>query len=146
VVDDINGGPNEKSLIFWLFEGFVLSVGIFLLVFGVRQLRGDRNLYPFPQSPRFPLTWVCVLNFIAVLSTVPFYWVSKGGKIDGDVYACCMLALIAAALLGIPMVLLAALTNRRVVWPVAVVILSVSVYPLAKLIFNHAQHLRGFAF
>lgn len=146
-VDDINGGPNEGSPYFWLFEAFILSIGIFLFRFGIRHLNGDRKFYPFPQSPRFPLSWVLVLNFLAVLSMVPFYWVSKGAQIAQigvDVWGWCVLALIAAALLGIPMVLLAVLTNRRVVWPWAVVVLSVSVLPLVKLIFNNAQHLRGF--
>jgi hypothetical protein len=34
VVDDINGGPNEKNPLFWVFEGFVALVGLFLVVFG----------------------------------------------------------------------------------------------------------------
>jgi len=148
VVDDLNGGPNERSVFFWLFELFVVSVGILLFMFGMYQLKApdDKKFDPLPQSPRFPLLWVLAMNGAAVLSTVWLYWVPKGAEINVSVpvYSFCLVILIVADLLGIPMVLLAFLTQRRVVWSWAVVVLSFSVIPLVKLIFYHAQHLRGF--
>jgi hypothetical protein len=37
VVDDINGGPNEKSIFFWVFEGFFVVLGLFLLSLGKKR-------------------------------------------------------------------------------------------------------------
>jgi hypothetical protein len=35
VFDDMSGGPNEKNVFFWMFEGFFALVGLFLIVFGL---------------------------------------------------------------------------------------------------------------
>ena len=38
VVDDINGGPNEGSIIFWLTLGFMALVGVLLLYCGFTRI------------------------------------------------------------------------------------------------------------
>jgi hypothetical protein len=43
VVDDINGGPNEKSIFFWMFEGFFALLGLFLVTFSLSSLARRRN-------------------------------------------------------------------------------------------------------
>jgi hypothetical protein len=42
VVDDINGGPNEKSILFWMFEGFFVLLGLFLVAFSLFSLAKRR--------------------------------------------------------------------------------------------------------
>jgi len=34
VVDDLNGGPNERSVFFWCFEALFALPGVFLIVVG----------------------------------------------------------------------------------------------------------------
>jgi hypothetical protein len=38
VVDDICGGQNERSLYFWIFEGFLALLGLLLIIFGLTLL------------------------------------------------------------------------------------------------------------
>ena len=43
VVDDINGGPNERSVIFWLIFGFITLVGMLLAYYGFFRLSKERK-------------------------------------------------------------------------------------------------------
>lgn len=43
VVDDINGGPNEGSVIFWLIFGLLILVGVFLACCGFSRLSQERK-------------------------------------------------------------------------------------------------------
>jgi hypothetical protein len=110
------------------------------------MLMGQPPVIPqLEQRPsRFPLWWVLGVNCIALGLTIQFYWVPKGMPIRPMAYAFWMFVLMFAGLAGIPIVLPTLRKHPTWVWPWIVVFLSVSPFPLTRLIFDHAQHLRGF--
>ena len=63
IVDDINGGPNEKSVFFWMFEGFFALVGLFLIIFSLILLV---KVAVGKSSPMF-LLCVSVCGMLSIL-------------------------------------------------------------------------------
>jgi hypothetical protein len=77
IVDDISGGPNEGSVVFWIFEGFFALVGLFFMVFGLAFLvKADSDKSP----ARFWLwvTYCGVLSVIFALICFSVYGMNHG--------------------------------------------------------------------
>ena len=43
VFDDMNGGPNEGSVIFWLIFGLITLVGMLMAYYGVSRLSKEHK-------------------------------------------------------------------------------------------------------
>jgi len=43
IIDDMNGGPNQGSVFFWLFLGFITFVGMLLACYGFLRLCRERK-------------------------------------------------------------------------------------------------------
>jgi hypothetical protein len=98
-----------------------------------------------PKRPsRFPLWWVLGINLLEFLLTIQFYWVPSGARIRPMAWALYVFMLAFAGLVAIPLILPTLRKQPRLIWPWIVLVLAFTPYPIAGIMFHHAQQVCGF--
>ena len=99
-----------------------------------------------PKLSRRTLVVVVAVNMVAILSSLPFYRIPSGQKVQAvgwfGFIICIAVAGFVAAGISWPV----ARASRSFTLPWVVVILGLTPFPLAIALARHAQWLRGFMF
>lgn len=102
-----------------------------------------------PQKPKVSRHWLVIaviINLVVILSSIPFYRIPSGQKVNavgwfGSIMFVAAIGFV-VAIIGFS----TARAHRSLRWPWLVVVLGLTPLPLAIALSSHAQWFRGFMF